>query len=59
MLISSPNGKHVVRHIPDPLSLMMASSKAEDFEERQALEAQGHSTLDTLTIMLKRRGINV
>jgi len=58
MLMSSPNGKAVVRHIPDPLSLMMASSKAEDFEEIQALLAQGHSTLETLKIMLKRRGIN-
>lgn len=58
MLISSPNGESVVRHIPDPFSLLMASSKAEDFNEVQALMDQGHSTLDTLTIMLKRRGIN-
>jgi len=58
MLISSPNGEAVVRHIPDPFSLLMASSKAEDFNEVQALMDQGHSTLETLTIMLKRRGIN-
>ncbi|MFN7570483.1 MAG: type IV secretion system protein TraC [Betaproteobacteria bacterium] len=58
MLISSPNGDAVVRHIPDPFSLLMASSKAEDFNEVQALLAEGHSTLETLTIMLKRRGID-
>ena len=58
MLISSPNGEAVVRHIPDPFSLLMASSKAEDFNEVQALMEQGHSTVETLTIMLKRRGIN-
>lgn len=58
MLISSPNGKFVVRHIPDPLSLMMASSKAEDFEEIQALLAEGYSTLETLKLVLKRRGIH-
>ena len=58
MLISSPNGESVVRHIPDPFSLLMASSKAEDFNEVQALMEQGYSTLETLNIMLKRRGIN-
>jgi len=58
MLISSPNGESIVRHIPDPFSLLMASSKAEDFNEVQGLMEQGHSTLETLNIMLKRRGIN-
>jgi conjugal transfer ATP-binding protein TraC len=58
MLISSPNGDSVVRHIPDPFSLLMASSRAEDFNEVQELMDRGHSTLETLTIMLKRRGIN-
>lgn len=56
MLISSPNGDAVVRHIPDPFSLLMASSKAADFTEVQTLMAAGHSTMDTLEIMLKRRG---
>ncbi len=59
MLISSPNGQAVVRHIPDPFSLLMASSKASDFNEVQQLMEQGHSTLDTLTIMLNRRGHHV
>lgn len=58
MLVSSPNGDAVVRHIPDPFSLLMASSKAEDFNEVQDLLGRGHSTLETLDIMLKRRGIN-
>lgn len=58
MLISSPNGESVVRHIPDPFSLLMASSKAEDFNEVQELLKEGYNTMDTLTIMLKRRGSN-
>lgn len=58
MLITSPNGDSVVRHIPDPFTMLMASSKAEDFNEVRALMAQGHSTWDTLNIMLKRRGIH-
>jgi conjugal transfer ATP-binding protein TraC len=56
MLISSPNGEAVVRHIPDPFSLLMASSKAADFNEVEALMREGYSTLETLQIMLKRRG---
>lgn len=57
MLISSPNGDAVVRHIPDPFSLLMASSKAADFTEVQSLLAAGNNTMETLEIMLKRRGI--
>ncbi len=56
MLISQPNGESVVRHIPDPFSLLMASTSGDDFTEVESLLAQGHSTLETLTIMLKRRG---
>lgn len=55
MLISSPSVDAVVRHIPDPFSLLMASSKAEDFNEVQGLLAEGHGTIETLNIMLKRR----
>lgn len=56
MLIASPNGDSVVRHIPDPFSLLMASTNAQDFNECTALLNQGHSTMDALTIMLQRRG---
>ncbi len=56
MLISSPNGDSVVRHIPDPFSLLMASTNAADFNECNALLQQGHSTMEALQIMLFRRG---
>ncbi len=56
MLISSPNGDSVVRHIPDPFSLLMASTNSTDFNEGQELQAQGYSTMETLEIILKRRG---
>lgn len=56
MLISSPNGDSVVRHIPDPFSLLMASTNAADFNECNALLQQGHSTMEALQIMLGRRG---
>lgn len=55
MLISSPNGDSVVRHIPDPFSLLMASTNAQDFNECNALLEQGHSTMEALEIMLARR----
>lgn len=56
MLISSPNGDAVVRHIPDPFSLLMASTNADDFNECEALLQQGYTTMQTLEIMLQRRG---
>jgi conjugal transfer ATP-binding protein TraC len=55
MLISSPNGDAVVRHIPDPFSLLMASTEAADFNECQMLLAQGYSSIETMNIMLGRR----
>ncbi len=58
MLISSPNGENVVRHIPDPFSLLMASSRAEDFNELELLRKQGYSTLDAMVHMLKRQGVS-
>jgi conjugal transfer ATP-binding protein TraC len=56
MLISSPNGDSVVRHIPDPFSLLMASTNAEDFNECDVLLRQGYTTLEAMNIMLERRG---
>lgn len=55
MLISSPNGDTVVRHIPDPFSLLMASTNAADFSECNALLNQGHPTMEALEIILRRR----
>lgn len=55
MLVSSPNGECVVRHIPDPFSLLMASTNAQDFNECNALLEQGCSTMEALEIMLARR----
>lgn len=55
MLISSPSGDAVVRHIPDPFSLLMASSNAQDFHECNTLLEQGYSTMQALEIMLARR----
>ncbi len=56
LLISSPMGESVMRHIPDPFSLLMASTNPRDFTECEALLKQGYSTMDTLTTILKRRG---
>lgn len=56
MLVSSPNGESIVRHIPDPFSLLMASSAAEDFEEINFHLNEGRTTMEALELMLKRRG---
>ena len=55
MLISSPSGDAVVRHIPDPYSLLMASTDAADYNECQTLLGQGYSAIETMQIMQGRR----
>lgn len=55
MLISSPNGDAVVRHIPDPFSLLMASTDASDYNECQFLLTQGYSAIETMNMMLGKR----
>ena len=56
MLVSSPNGDAVLRHIPDPFSLLMASTNAKDFTECEELLGQGMTTMEALQTMLRRRG---
>lgn len=56
LLVSSPNGDSVVRHMPDPFSLLMASTNAADYNECQDLLNQGYDTMQTMQIMLERRG---
>ena len=56
ILVSSPQGEAVARHIPDPFSLMMASTKAQEFVECETLLKEGHTVMEALTIMLERRG---
>lgn len=56
ILISSPNGDSVVRHIPDPFALLAASTEAEDFTEIETLLGSGHTTMQALTEILRRRG---
>lgn len=56
MLISSPNGDAVVRNIPDPFTLLMASSRGADFNECDELLKQGYPIMQALETMLERRG---
>lgn len=56
MLISSPYGQTVVRNIPDPFTLLMASSRGADFNECEELLKQGYPIMQALETMLERRG---
>ena len=55
ILILSPDGANLVRHIPDPFALMIASSTGEDVEERNQLLKKGHTHMQALEIMFARR----
>lgn len=56
ILVSSPHGDTVVRHIPDPFALLTASTEAEDFTLIEKLLGEGRTTLQALTEILQRRG---
>ena len=56
MMIVSPNGSQIVRHVADPFSLVMASTNADDYVECEQLLESGHSTIEAINIMLERRG---
>ncbi|MEQ2104918.1 type IV secretion system protein TraC [Burkholderia cenocepacia] len=55
MIIDSPDGQMLVRHIPDPFALLVATSTGEDVEERNHLLKQGYTHFQALEVMLERR----
>lgn len=57
ILISSPDGDSVIRHIPDPYSLMVASTNADDYVAVENLLKAGHTTSQALEIIMNQRGI--
>lgn len=59
VLITSPMGMNIVRHVADPYSLLLSASNAEAYNEVQELRDEGYSTKDVLNIMAERRGVEV
>lgn len=59
LLLSSPYGDAVLRHIPDPFSLIMTATNADDYEECSALISEGYTTMQAIEIMMERKGIRV
>lgn len=57
VFIHSPVGTGIGRLLLDPFSLLMYSTKAEDYEAYRQKADQGYSTVDALNEILKERGI--
>lgn len=55
MIISSPRGEHLLRHIPDEFSLAMASTNAKDYTRLEQLMKQGKTTIQAIEIMLEEK----
>lgn len=55
MVISSPSGEHLLRHIPDPFSLAMASTNAKDYTRLEQLQAQGATTIQAIEQLIKEK----
>lgn len=58
MLIKSPSGSGVARLIPDPFSLVLASSKAEDFEAINDLKKEGLSLDEAIDVLIERKALS-
>lgn len=59
MLITSPTGMNIVRHIADPYSLLLSASNQADYNEVEELRNQGYNATEVLNIMAQRRGMEI
>lgn len=59
LLISSPMGDAVMRHVADPFSLAMASTNARDYTRLEQLQNEGKSTIQAIEIMLHEKGHHI
>lgn len=59
VLITSPNGMNIVRHIADPYSLLLSASNQADYNEVEELREQGYNATEVLNIMAERRGMEI
>ena len=55
MIVSSPRGEHLLRHIPDEFSLAMASTNAKDYTRLEQLMKEGLTTIQAIDQMLKEK----
>ena len=56
IFINGPTGSGIGRLILDPFSMLLYSTRAEDYEEIMALTNQGLSIADAVDTLLKQRG---
>lgn len=59
VLITSPNGMNIVRHIADPYSLLLSASNQADYNEVEELRNEGYNATEVLNIMAQRRGMEI
>ena len=58
IFVHGPMGSGVGRLILDPFSMLLYSTRAEDFQAIKALTDQGMSVVDAIEAILKGRGLN-
>ena len=59
ILITSPLGMNIVRHIADPYALLLSASNQQDYNEVEELRNQGYNSAEVLNIMAQRRGLEI
>ena len=58
MIVSSPRGEHLLRHIPDEFSLAMASTNAADYTRLEQLMKEGKTTIQAIEVLLEEKKQN-
>lgn len=56
IFVNGPGGSGIGRLILDPFSMMLYSTKAEDFEEIKKMTSRGYSIIEAIDTILKARG---
>lgn len=52
VMVTSPNGKHIVRHLADPFSLAMASTNADDYTYIEECMNKGMTTVEAVYALM-------
>lgn len=53
VMVTSPNGKHIVRHLADPFSLAMASTNADDYVFIEECINKGMTTVEAVYALMR------
>ncbi|WP_202733892.1 hypothetical protein, partial [Acinetobacter baumannii] len=55
IMVTSPNGQHIVRHVADPFSLAMASTNKDDYNFIEECTNKGMSMTEATYALMRKK----